>query len=316
MIKQNPLPIEGYFKRVLSPQLQACGLSAGQELRILLDVRDRLSSVLARWHNVPFRRTVLLLGLEEAVFLEPSAADLETRALVVVAIRNSLIEDLGADKPSTAALQLAGPVITDKGMALFTKMAIEHFQTFGVTQTPEAPTLNADWFGSLAKDFPRAWHALSHIANTNALEVRYELPAPPVTDAPGSPDQPVNKDRPQIVSVVQSGMDPEFDPGLLAYLQQIKDRQVPFFFCDSFKGLTRNPRKLCRVIEIVLAHGVPFVTHNYYLGPTYASRRHPLLRPFHQANEVEAKLVNQLGVSERHGEVLRLIKASLRPVFV
>ncbi len=301
--------VNSYFETVLIPQLGACGLSRSQEKLVVEDIRNRLNSILKRWHDIAFRRPVLLLGLEEAGFLEPSSAALETRALVVVAIRNSMIEDLGADQSSAPALQLARPVLSENSMALMTRAAIVHFQKAGLSQTSESPEPDTDWFGPLAADFPRAWQAISQLANVTSLETTYQLPPSAPPELPPLPA--INNDLPKIVTVVQSGMDPTFDAGLLGCLTQIKDRAFPFFFCDSFKGLTRNPRKLFQVVEYVLSLGVPFVTHNYYLGPEYASRRQPLLRPFHLSDEAETKLSNQTGVSKRHGEVLALIKASL-----
>ena len=134
----------------------------------------------------------------------------------------------------------------------------------------------------------------------------------PNAPAPLLPPLPPSRQKlPSKVSVVLSGMDPSFDPGLLGFLKQIDKGTMPFFFSDSFKGITRNPQKLCQIIDYVLSRGASVVTHNYYLGPTYASRREPVLRPFHFLNEVTEKLANQAGLRRRHREAMGWIRERL-----
>ena len=86
--------IQGYTQSVLLPQLRSLALSKRQREIVLEDVSRRLESLLFHWNDRAFRRTILMLGTEEATFWEPQAASLEIRSLVVVAVRNSLIEDL------------------------------------------------------------------------------------------------------------------------------------------------------------------------------------------------------------------------------
>ena len=87
--------IQGYTQSVLLPQLRSLGLSKRQREIVLEDVSRRLESLLFHWGDQAFRRTILTLGTEEATFWEPQTASLEIRSLVVVTVRNSLIEDLG-----------------------------------------------------------------------------------------------------------------------------------------------------------------------------------------------------------------------------
>jgi hypothetical protein len=94
--------IQGYTQSLLLPQLRALTLSKRQLAIVVEDVSRRLESLLFHWNDFAFRRTILTLGTEEASFWEPLTASLEIRSLVVVAIRNSLIEDLGAFHPSGA----------------------------------------------------------------------------------------------------------------------------------------------------------------------------------------------------------------------
>ena len=87
--------IQEYTQGLLLPHLQALALSKPQRAIVIDDVSRRLESLLFHWGDLAFRRTILILGTEEASFWEPFTASLEIRSLVVVAIRNSLIEDLG-----------------------------------------------------------------------------------------------------------------------------------------------------------------------------------------------------------------------------
>jgi hypothetical protein len=303
--------VDKYLKNVLRPQLDLCGLSASQQAILLLDVRTRLRSLAAHWHDVPFRQTVLLLGHEEAIFYEPASAVLNVRSLVNVAIRNSLLEDLAASKASVPELASAKPVLTDAGMGVLTKSAIEFFQTVGLEQMDATGSAlpAPDIFGDLAKSFPRAWCSLSQLANSSAPEVFYVLPSAARPRLPSS--APLTGKPKTEIAVVLSGMDPTFDPGLLAFLRLIEDGTVPFFFSDSFKAITRHPAKLCHILEFVLSHGAALVTHNYFLGPTSASRREPLLRPFHYSHEAKTKLVDQSGLTGQHRQALAWIKARL-----
>ena len=57
-------PIDVYLSERLAPQLAARAL-AGEQIAVLLeDVRSRLASVVCRWHDVVFRRTILHIGME------------------------------------------------------------------------------------------------------------------------------------------------------------------------------------------------------------------------------------------------------------
>lgn len=196
-------------------------------------------------------------------------------------------------------------------MAEITRAAVEHFRSFDLDRLHDSPEVSPenDIFSSLKVEYPSAWRALAHVANSSELEMVYELSGN-LAKEPHVPNF-FNNEEGSVVCTVLSGIDPMLDPDLVSYLDEIKNGATPFFFSDSFKGVTRNPHKLYQVIDFVLECGAAFVTHNYYLEPTYASRRHPLLRPFHMSNEMIAKLANQAGLSQRHRDVLAIFKDNL-----
>jgi len=306
-------PTASYADSILSPQLRALGLNVAQESIVVSNVCVRLGSLLKHWQDRVFRQTALFPGVEEATFYDPETADLEVRAFVVVGIRNSLVEDLGASKPATSALKLRRPVLTDPRMRTVTLAAIEHFCKCDLAglQPQSALASDEDVFGALSVEFPTAWRVLSLLANAAGSEVIFDpLNAPPAA-------LPSTEYRAGVtgsmVTSVSSGIDPAFDSGLLSYLAQVKNKEVDLFFSDSFKAVTRNTQKLLRTIEFVLSNGAAFVTHNYYLAQNYASRRQTLLRPCHYVSEATAKLNNQRGLSERHKSALRWIRSQIEP---
>ncbi|HUG71166.1 MAG TPA: hypothetical protein VMM76_25680 [Pirellulaceae bacterium] len=310
------IPVKEYIEQTLTPQLRAMGLDSRQVRMVATDVGQRLASIALHWHDDAFRRTILSIGYEEAVFYDPKEADLDIRALVVVAVRNSLIEDLAASRSVTKELRLTEPVLTDSEMPAFTSAAIEHLQN-GITTVGRSTTgmvrPEADLFGALPHAYPHAWHVLSQLANSPSLECMFEAstaavpPSPPWSSTSSTTDEPSE----WLVTVVSSGIDPSFDNDLVAFLNYIKDGELPYFFSDSFKGITRNADKLLRIIDFVLGHGAGVVTHNYLLTPTYASQRESPLRPFHFTSEVTAKLADQSGLSQKHKDVLAEISESI-----
>jgi hypothetical protein len=151
--------IQGYTQSLLLSQLRALALSKRQRAIVVEDVSRRLESLLFHWSDLAFRRTILILGTEEASFWEPHAARLEIRSLVVVAVRNSLIEDLGASHPYTKMLESQKTQLRDEYMPSITGQATRFFETANLDVVPFQP--KKDLFGDLRRRFPNAWHALS-----------------------------------------------------------------------------------------------------------------------------------------------------------
>src|SRR5271156_3051900 len=108
--------VQGYTQSILVPQLGSLGLTKPQRKLVVDDVTQRLESLLSHWNDVPFRRTVLAIGTEEAAFWEPRSASIEIRALVVVAVRNSLVTDLNASRAYTKALRSPKELLPDEKM--------------------------------------------------------------------------------------------------------------------------------------------------------------------------------------------------------
>jgi hypothetical protein len=65
-------------------------------------------------------------------------------------------------------------------------------------------------------------------------------------------------------------------------------------------------------IEYLLAHGLPFVTFNYFIGPDYLARRETLLRPAPGTPSksepvIAEKFRNRVGLTARHRDALRAV---------
>lgn len=306
--------IETYVQSHLGRQLAAYGLTDRQIGTIAEDVQRRFASLFCRWRDRPFRRAILLLGAEEATFYCPATTDLDRRALVVVAIRNSLIEDLGSTSEAARRLGLAAPVLSDRDVPAITGAAIEYLAGLDLDEVAgevTAPSEANDVFGRLPKRYPTAWRALSKLALGPQPETRYApakaATAPPILLGRPVPDRWLQDTRTHVLS----GMDQTIEPRLQRVLRLVKNGVVPAFFADSFKMITRDPDKLLKVIEFVLAQNRTVVTHNYYLSNGYVARRDPLLRPAHTAAEAQEKLGNLSGLSPRHAAALREIRGFL-----
>jgi hypothetical protein len=295
--------IQGYTQSVLIPQLRSLGLSKRQWEIVVDDVTNRLESLLFHWHDVPFRRSILVLGTEEATFWRPDTASIEIRSLVVLCVRNSLIEDLGASHPYTKALRSRKELLPDSKMPWITSEAINAFQGVELGGAQVQP--RRDIFGDLRRRFPIAWHVLSLLGNSSDSEIECDLPM-----AVSEPmDSSVPERNIQQLTVVASGIDPRLDNRLLETLGMVKRGELDLFFSPSFKGITRNPEKLLSIMDCVLRYGGTVLTPNYFLSPTYLARRNPLLRPIHNFSDLWVPVSNPEGLTERHRGLL----ASLKP---
>ena len=294
--------VQGYTQSVLAAQLESFGLTQRQREIVVNDVTERLESLLYHWSDVPFRRTVLAIGMEEASFWEPRSASIEIRSLAVVAVRNSLLTDLNASHAYTKALRSQRELLTDRQMPWVTGEAIKYFQAVNLDAIQPQP--QRDMFGSLPRRFPNAWQVLSLLGNSTDREMACTLPmtvAEPMELSASRVDV-LRHDE------IESGIDPGLNHFLADVLKKVENKEIGPFLSSSFKGITRNPEKLLSIIDHVLRFGGTVLTPNYLLSPTYLARRDPLLRPAHFGSELPAQIANTDGLSKRHREALAAIE--------
>ena len=301
--------IESYLRSVLRPQLQVMGLNKKQEDLVCGDIHARLSSLLGNWDDIVFRKTALLLGTEDATFYQPANVSLEIRALVVVGIRNSMLEDLSADRPFMKEFVSVARCLPDSSVPIITSQAVAFFASayheMGGWKI-SAPSGKADVFRSLSRQFPESWRRLELLAN-------FDLPEHDLHHESAKPFNPPSLDegqsnRQDAKTTVLSGYAPNIDPALRDYLQHIRDDKVEVFFTSTFKWLTRNPAKLLKVIELLLSWNSAYVTSNYLIRRDYCAKRKSLTRPPHTVAEMKTGLMNETGLTGRHCQCLRLLR--------
>lgn len=297
--------IDGYVETILAPHLVSLGVAhlPGVLSAVVNDVRLRLQSVLAHFQDLPLRNTLLFIGREEGMFYQPDLAPLEIRALVVVTVRNSLLEDLGSSGSSLLPPHLpqsAWPV-KDEDIRAITQEAIAYWQRADLQHwsLPTHPS-SQNPFGDLKHNFPHAWHVLSRLAQAKTQTLSFPACQAPL---PILPIASIATDKSK-QTVTLSGMSPLFDSRLVDFLHVIADGEMDLLFTDSWKMLTRHPQKLFRILDFVLAYQGSVVTHNYLLTSTYACARQGLLRPAHRAQSTFMKLQNRSGLTTAHRKAL------------
>ncbi len=299
--------IDHYVQAILTPWLHARGLPVSAVPQVADDVRNRLLSALSRWNTIDYRRTLLLPAREEAVFYEPRAVPLDIRALVVLCVRNSLVEDwcsvaAGRESPLNDADVID---LTQTAMTYFAKH-VAHLEIPAAVPQP-------DPFGALPTRYPAAWRALAVLSALpdGLVGVEYDPVPPRRTALPLPHRDPRWRPLPRAF-VELSGLSPVIDPDLGMILKDIAEDQVGSFFSHNFKMITRNPDKLLSILEFVLACGKPVVTLNYYLSNGLVLRRRRLWRPAHGLAQMEAQLLDRrllTDLAPQHRALLRSVQA-------
>ena len=301
--------IDRYVETILAPHLVDLGVAhlPGALAAVVTDVRLRLLSALAHWQDIPVRKTLLLIGREEGVFYQPELAPLDIRALVVVAIRHSLLEDLGSSGSTLLPPDMHQSVwpVKDEDIHSITQEAIVYWQQIDLDHL-SLPTLlsSQDIFGDLKRDFPHAWHVLSRLTQAKTQTISFPACQAPLPELPLSSFS-VDESK---QTRVESGISPHFNSQLVKFLHAIQDAEADLLFTDSWKMLTRHPQKLFRILDFVLAYQGSLVTHNYLLTATMASTRQGLLRPAHHTQSVITKFQNKAGLSTAHRKALEVSK--------
>jgi hypothetical protein len=292
--------IDVYFGKKLGPQLRSLGLSPLQVSLITGDIRLRLESLQANWDDVRFRNTALLPALEVAGSYQPQAP-LAIKALVVSAIRNSMLTELNASQPSNPAFYSVANCLTDELMPEITGGAIEFFvETWG--ERPNVAASKNDLFRQLAMKYPAAWRRFDALANSNQQEMHLE----PEEIHPA----PLEETEEPIPSkwLVESGYVTELGPYDVAILTAVRRQPNGLFFAPVFKMVSRNPEKVLRIIDMLVSWDKEFVTFNYFISKSYCARRKRLLSAPHDNGDVVRALRNCEGITPRHASCIKRVR--------
>ncbi|MFI1376094.1 recombinase family protein [Streptomyces longwoodensis] len=271
----NSVFVREFCRGALPEVLAGAGLSDGDVHSVTVDVirRARMLNALP----VDYFDVLVTPFIEEVSQHRPLSAPAWLRAAVVVAVRNSRLEEFHA---------LGGP-LGDADITAITQAATEPLaQLLEETGTP----VSNNALGGLDARYPRAWACLTALSDLmtsdDDTERTYTMPQAPVPSLPGSHEKTKAqqathvKNVPAGQNVIASAIDPRFDQALLAMMQQAKDGNANVIPLSALSRLSRNSDKQLRVLEFLLAHEATVLTTNYLLNPhLVAVRTRPLVKP-------------------------------------
>ena len=268
------------FCREILPEMLAgaCGVATPDARLVAEDVLCRAEAA-ARLD----RESCEILAapfFEESFSHEPDGASAWMKAIATLVIRNSRLEELHASGPVNAGGITA---ITTSGLGPLSHLIAAR------RRRPLPAGSAGDPFAGLAAAYPRAWSCLAALRTalvSGGGRVGYRLPQAPL---PGLPDASEVIDAPRaehvelpsgaFTAVVLSGIDPRFDQNALQLLQAAESEEV-MIALSGLSRISRNSRKLLRVVEFFLARRATVLTTNYLLTCKEVSvRRHELVKP-------------------------------------
>ena len=273
--------------------------------KIIEDIKNRMCSLLSGWEQEDFRKTVLFVTDEEALFYEPEAPD-DVRRFVVATIRNSMLEVAASVNCNQFRMQ---EPLSDEKIKSITSGAISYFtQCKFETLQKEAENLKyVDVYGEAIQKYPLAWTVLKRAATTNGEEDVFEK-------VPETAPEDVRRilfAEEAFKKVIFDGYSLEFDDYLKEELGKLISGKVDLFYVDCFKGLTRNFEKILHVLQIILQSGKAFVTCNYYISNGRIEKRRKILRAFHSEKGMLDNMRNLKGLPIFFKHVLRELADSV-----
>ena len=246
-----------YTTEVLDAWLELVGTPQERRAAPLADVRARLLGLARRW-GTPEARTLIAPYLELAQLHEPTELDIAVRQLALVGVRNSDLETLHMDR-----------YIHDEDWRVITQAAAYALSGFAALPAGDCSS-HDDPFAGIAADYPTAAAAFTVLADMCPGDER-EWQAPQ-RDLPAVPVDTVAVEVTREGFDVQHAMDPRLSRRVVAVLaNRVGERGA--YGVPSLKHISRNPRKLFRVVDFLLAHGSVVVTANVFIEPGRITRR-------------------------------------------
>lgn len=288
--------IQEYLGDLLNNQLR--DIKYRYREQIVNDIQNRMCALLAGWDQEDFRRTVLFVTDEEALFYEPAMED-DVRRFVVATIRNSMLEVAASINCTQFKLQ---EPLSDEKIKSITTNAICYFGKckFESLQSEAKGLKHVDVYGEAIQKYPLAWRVLKRAAlardTVDIFEKLYEADLENVEE-----ESIENKFK----KVIGDGYSLEFDDYLKEELGNVISGRVDIFYVDCFKGLSRNFEKVLHVLQIILQNGKAFVTCNYYISDGHIEKRRRILRACHCQKEMFDNVRNLNGLPAFFKDVLR-----------
>ena len=288
--------IQEYLNDLLGNQLREMKYRYREQ--IAADIKNRMCSLLSKWDDEEYRRTILFVTDEEALFYEPYAAA-EVKEFVVAALRNSMLEV--AASVNCTQFKMQDPLSNDKIRQLTSDAIVYFRQCSFASLREEAQSMEfKDVYGQAIKKYPLAWDVLKKTA----------LMTGEILEFAGA-DQTVSEYEDQKLDcrkydkVICDGYSLEFDEYLEEALGNLISGHTEVFFVDSFKILSRNFEKVLHVLQIILENGRTFVTCNYYISNGYIEKRKEILRAAHSEKDVLKNLRNMRGTQAELRTILK-----------
>ena len=288
--------IQEYLNDLLGNQLREMKYRYREQ--IAADIKNRMCSLLSKWDDEEYRRTILFVTDEEALFYEPYAAA-EVKEFVVEALRNSMLEV--AASVNCTQFKMQDPLSNEKIRQLTSDAIVYFRQCSFASLREEAQSMEfKDVYGQAIKKYPLAWDVLKKTA----------LMTGEILEFAGA-DQTVSEYEDQKLDcrkydkVICDGYSLEFDEYLEEALGNLISGHTEVFFVDSFKILSRNFEKVLHVLQIILENGRTFVTCNYYISNGYIEKRKEILRAAHSEKDVLKNLRNMRGTQAELRTILK-----------
>lgn len=267
--------------------------------KIVADIKDRMCSLLARWDDKDFRRTVLFVTDEEALFYEPNAS-IDVKRFVVATVRNSMLEIAASVNCSQFKMQ---EPLSNEAIIGITSNAILYFKQcdFDTLKYEATRMKYTDIYGEAIHKYPLAWEILKKAALMKNEELIFE--ETPKNDSLNIDDE-FHKSECKIV--VCDGYSLEFDDYLKEELGNVVTGTGNVFYVDCFKMLSRNFEKILHVLQIIFDYDRVFVTCNYYISNGVIEKRKKILRAAHNGEEgIFHNIRNRKGAPAQLRKVLK-----------
>jgi hypothetical protein len=202
---------------------------------------------------------------EESYEYDPADAPPWLKALTTLVIRNSQLEEL-----HTKGL------IEQGGIAAITESGVGPLSHLLAAGGPLDGEVTGSPFAGLTESYPRAWACLSALQlciNAGGGRAGYRLPDAPVPELPdisevaeAATTEISAKGTGILEAVVFSGVDPRFDPESYSLLKRAQEENDGLTFgFTSLSRISRDSRKLFRVLEFLLAHDTKLITTNHLI---------------------------------------------------
>ena len=276
---EDPMPnneIDNYIQKILKKQLQKLKLSNYGLYSILKDVKIKLTSLIKHWNEPQFIQSLFITAIEEGHFYEPHIND-NISCLIVLGVRNTLLEI--AASINYKEYGLTKPLSNDN-IKEITMTAINYFKDINLEELSNNLTIENDYYGEVSLKYPHAYMALQNLGSLTqqTLELEYK---DTIKDKYIPQEILDNTENNTSIKEYASGITNTITPALASILKAALNKEIPFFYVDAFKILSRNYEIILQVLEFTITNDIVFVTNNFYIQNGYVSRRKDLIRAGH-----------------------------------